>query len=103
MLEHLIETGTLIQVTAASVDGRLGPNVRRTALRLIEQGLAHMLASDAHAPSVRQIGLTAAAEAIGDRELARWLTLGVPGAIVAGTRLPERPTGSNRLRRLLRR
>ena len=28
---------------------------------------------------------------IGDAELARWLTTDVPGAILAGQRLPQRP------------
>ncbi len=65
-LTRFVETGTLVQVTAASVDGRLGPNARRTAGRLIELGLAHMVASDAHAPSVRKIGLAAAARKVGD-------------------------------------
>ena len=50
-LERLVEVGTLVQVTAASVDGRLGPVAHKTALRLVELGLAHMLASDAHAPT----------------------------------------------------
>ncbi len=53
-LTRLVETGTLVQVTAASVDGRLGPNAQRTAGRLIELGLVHMIASDAHAPAVRR-------------------------------------------------
>jgi len=90
-LERLVEVGTLVQVTAASVDGRLGPVAHKTALRLVELGLAHMLASDAHAPTIRQIGMAGAARAIGDEALARWLTEGVPGAIVGDETLPERP------------
>jgi hypothetical protein len=49
------------------------------------------VASDAHAPTVRQIGMTAAAQAIGDPALARWLTHDIPAAIVSGSVLPERP------------
>jgi protein-tyrosine phosphatase len=96
LLERLVEAGALVQVTAASADGRLGSAVQRTALRLIRNGLAHMLASDAHAPTVRQVGLSGAAEAIGDAALAEWLTEGVPGAIVADRPLPVRPERSVR-------
>jgi protein-tyrosine phosphatase len=90
-LVRLVETGTLVQLTAASVDGRLGPHARRCALRLIELGLAHMLAGDAHAPSVREIGLRAAARQLGDPGLAHWMTVEVPRAVVAGEAAPERP------------
>jgi protein-tyrosine phosphatase len=90
-LERLIETGTLVQVTAAAIDGRFGRHAYSTARRLIDSGLAHLIASDAHAPSVRRIGLADAARAVDDPILSRWLTVEVPGAIVANERLPERP------------
>ena len=50
-LERLVETGVLVQVTASAVDGRSGGRSRRNAKLLLERGLVHMLASDAHAPS----------------------------------------------------
>ncbi len=96
LLERLVESGTLVQLTAASIDGRLGPRPRKTGARLLELGLAHMLASDAHAPSVRQIGMSAAVATIGDADLGRWLTEEVPGAIVGGTKLPPRPVQPRR-------
>jgi protein-tyrosine phosphatase len=101
-LARLVESGTYVQMTAASVDGRLGPNARRTARRLVELGLAHMLAGDAHAPAVREIGIRAAAKELADPELAHWMTEAVPGAIVGGSRIPERPQRGRRfgLRRL---
>jgi protein-tyrosine phosphatase len=98
LLEPLVASGTLVQLTAASIDGRLGGRTERCARTLLERGLAHLLASDAHAPSVRAIGLRAAADAVGDAELAQWLTVGVPGAIVDGSRLPERPEQTRRKR-----
>ena len=98
-LGRLIEKGVLVQITAASVDGRLGATARKTAHRLIDRGLAHMLASDAHAPWLRAIGLSHAAEAVGNKALARWLTEEVPGAIVADAPLPPRPDGGG-LRKL---
>jgi tyrosine-protein phosphatase YwqE len=78
-------------LTAASLDGRLAPGPRETALRLLELNLAHLLASDAHAPGLRQIGMSAAVSAVGDDELARWLTEDVPAAIVADAQIPPRP------------
>jgi protein-tyrosine phosphatase len=96
LIGRLVEAGTLVQLTAASLDGRLGPRARKTGTRLLELGLAHMLASDAHAPSVRQIGMSAAIATIADAELANWLTDAIPGAIVGGSQLPARPV---RLRR----
>jgi protein-tyrosine phosphatase len=97
-LEPAVRAGTLIQVTAASLDGRLGRTSRRCALELVERGLAHLIASDAHAPSIRGVGMSAAAEAVGDRALARWLTVEVPRAIVAGEDLPRRPSARRRWR-----
>jgi protein-tyrosine phosphatase len=95
-LAPLVERGTLVQLTAASLDGRLGAGPQTTGLRLLELGLAHLLASDAHAPSVRKIGMAGAAHALGNDELGRWLTEDVPAAITAGGDLPTRPARSPR-------
>jgi protein-tyrosine phosphatase len=98
-LYPIVEAGALVQVTAASIDGRLGKRTRNTGLQLIHDGLAHLVASDAHRPDVRRGGLAMARDAVGDEELGRWLTEGVPEAIVAGTQVPERPPTSARRRR----
>ena len=90
-LRRLVEQGALVQLTAASLDGRLGPRPRATAFELLERGLAHLLASDAHGSGLRGVGLTSGAGAVGDEGLARWLTTDVPAAIVAGQPVPERP------------
>jgi protein-tyrosine phosphatase len=95
-LAPLVERGTLVQLTAASLDGRLGAGPKKTSRRLLELGLAHLIASDAHAPTVRQIGMSAAARAVGDQELARWLSEDVPAAIVAGGAIPLRPARAAR-------
>jgi hypothetical protein len=58
--------------------------------------LAHLVASDAHAPSIRAVGMSAAAEALGGGALARWLTVDVPRAIVDGTTVLARPTDQRR-------
>jgi protein-tyrosine phosphatase len=90
-LQDFVDDGMLVQLTAASVDGRLGKRPRDAAFALLDLGLAHLLASDAHAPSIRQIGLSAAAASLGDPALARWLTEDVPAAIVASSQPPDRP------------
>ena len=105
-LVPLVRSGVLVQVTAASVDGRIGRRAEACGLDLIEHGLAHLIASDAHHASVRAVGMSAAGKAVGNEALARWLTTDVPAAIVGDTDLPERPTGGlrrPRLRKLLRR
>jgi len=90
-LRPLVGAGVAIQVTAASLDGRLGARARSTGMRLVESRLAHVIASDAHAPDVRSVGMSEAARALGDERLARWMTTDVPRALVLGRRLPRRP------------
>ena len=99
-LRRAVEMGAFVQLTAASVDGRLGRSSRSAAFRLLELGLAHLVASDAHAPGVRQVGMSAAATAVGDEALAYWLTSEVPHALLEGTHLPPRPEQQPRKRRL---
>jgi protein-tyrosine phosphatase len=99
-LAAIVDSGALLQLTAASLDGRIGRAPRQAGLRLLELELAHLIASDAHAPAIRGIGMSAAAAAVGDEALARWLTIEVPGAIVSGSRLPERPRAERAKRRL---
>ena len=101
-LRRFVEQGALVQVTASSVDGRLGPQSRAAAFDLIERGLVHLLATDAHAPELRATGLSAAARKIGDESLAAWLTESVPAAIIAGVPLPNRPEHGGGRRRFLR-
>lgn len=88
-LEGAVRGGALVQLTAASVDGRLGARSRKCAFRLVELQLAHVLASDAHAPTVRAAGLRAAADSLGP--LGRWMTADVPAAILEGRDPPPRP------------
>jgi protein-tyrosine phosphatase len=102
-LRPLVDDGALCQITAASVDGRLGRRARAAGLELIDAGLAHLLASDAHTPDVRGIGMGAAARALGDEALAHWLTYDVPAAIVAGEPVPPRPPAQPRRFSLFRR
>jgi protein-tyrosine phosphatase len=101
LLDPLVAGGTLVQLTAASVDGRFGSDARRCARELIDRGCAHLIASDAHTAELRTAGLSGAAAQLGDRRLAWWLTVEVPGAILDGSEPPPRPEPRPR-RRLFR-
>lgn len=102
-LRPLVDSGVVVQLTAASLDGRLGGAPRNAARRLLDARLAHLVASDAHAPDVRSVGLRGAAAAAGDDALARWLTEDVPEALLAGLPLPARPESESAAGRFLRR
>jgi protein-tyrosine phosphatase len=95
-LRPLVDAGALVQVTAASLDGRVGRSAKTAAVELIDRGLAHLLASDAHTPDLREAGLAGAVEAVGDPDLARWLTVEVPMAIITDATVPRRPEPKKR-------
>ena len=97
-LAEAVRMGALVQLTAASLDGRIGSSSQAAANKLLELGLAHVLASDAHTPEIREAGLAAAAEALQDDDLARFLTVEAPSAIVAGEPVPEPPRKARRRR-----
>jgi protein-tyrosine phosphatase len=91
LLDDVVRAGAVVQLTAASVDGRLGRASATCARRLLELELAHCIASDAHGPGVREAGLSSAAEAVGGGAIARWLTYDVPAALLMDRALPPRP------------
>ena len=93
---ELVDAGAYVQLTAASLDGRLGKRPRECGRALLDAGLAHVIASDAHAPSIRAVGMRAAADTADDVRLAQWLTVDVPAALVAGETPPPRPAGRRR-------
>jgi protein-tyrosine phosphatase len=95
-LARAVSGGALVQVTAAAIDGRLGRNPKAAAARLLELGLVHTVASDAHTPDIRAVGLSHARQAISDDGIATWLVEDAPAAILAGDDLPTRPTGRRR-------
>ena len=95
-LAPIVAAGALVQITAASLDGRLGRSPRRAARALLASGTAHVLASDAHGTDVREAGLTEAVAAVDDGALARYLTEEAPAAIVAGDAVPPPPRRQSR-------
>lgn len=100
LLRTAVERGVYVQLTAGSLTGRFGRDIQKTARGLLDAGLVHILAGDAHDAHRRPPLMREAAEAIGDAELASWLTVDAPRALLAGERLPTRPVNATRRRGL---
>ncbi len=91
LLGALVRSGVLTSITASSLVGRFGGEVRRFALRLVHEELVHNVASDAHNLASRPPGMGRELHAAGLDPLADWLTCAVPAAILAGEDIPSRP------------
>lgn len=65
-LYDLVEKGAISQITASSINGSHGDNVRRKSMQFIESNLAHVIASDAHSVKYRPFELNDAYKTISD-------------------------------------
>jgi protein-tyrosine phosphatase len=90
LLAALVERGALAQITTGSLAGGFGQIPQRAALAMLQQGLVHVLATDAHDARVRGPDLRRHGEAL-DPDQHEWMTEAAPAAIVAGRPLPPRP------------
>jgi len=81
LLFHLVQRGILVQVTAASIVGQFGSDIRDFTRLLLRRRLAHIIASDAHSARLRPPTLSAAV-----RVAARWI--GVEEATAMATTVP---------------
>lgn len=102
LLARLVARGALAQITASSLTGHFGRTVRDVAHGLVREGLAHVVASDAHSVDRRPPSLRSEVEREGYAEQAAWLVGHVPRAILDGSRVPvvpamRRPPGRKRL------
>ena len=97
-LRRLVDAGALTQLTAGSLTGRFGRTVQRYAEALLEQGLVHTVASDAHDALRRPPGMHV--RVLG--ELAPLLTQEIPAAILTGGEIPPLPAARPPRRRGLR-
>jgi protein-tyrosine phosphatase len=100
----LVEGGAYVQVTAASLDGQFGRTVRRYALALLDAGLVHVVASDAHDADARGPDLVdPVARAIRHAGLppgtARLLTEDAPRALLDDAPIPRAGARARRRRR----
>jgi protein-tyrosine phosphatase len=85
LLADLVEGGALLQLTAMSVTGELGRSSKVCSSQLLEEGLAHFVASDAHDARVRPPRLSKAYGVIAERwgeERAKRLFVDNPKAVL---------------------
>jgi protein-tyrosine phosphatase len=91
ILRPLVDCGCLLQVTAGSLTGEFGSSIQRCTESLLEQGLVHFVATDAHGTKARAPRLRPAfdrvAELVGE-EAAVDLCCRHPGAVAAGGSVP---------------
>ncbi len=105
-LEELARAGVVFQVVASSLFAVRRPDIQRTALALLDGGIATCIASDAHGQSYRPPFIADAWDLAADRwgePYARWLLDDVPGALLLGAQLPRRPERATARRRGARR
>lgn len=72
LFADLVRQGAWMQVTSGSLTGRFGPGAKAWGERMLDDGLVHILATDAHSargrPPLLEEGRLAAAEIVGDEE-----------------------------------
>jgi len=92
LLYEFVSMGCAAQLTAASLTGELGREVRATAGLFLVNNLVHIIASDAHRALGRPPGLSRAVEAaskiVGESK-ARAMVTDVPRAILENRALPD--------------
>jgi protein-tyrosine phosphatase len=94
---ELAERGVWMQLTAASVTGRFGRGAQHYALKMLDDGIVHILATDAHHSTKRPPILSEARELVAKRlgaEEARNMVLVRPRGVLDNTdpdRLPGLP------------
>ncbi len=98
LLEQWVSIGCLVQVTAQSYTGGFGSRPRKFAEQLLDAGLVHFFASDAHDDKRRPPLLSACrhklAKAKGE-EIADLLMQQNPEAVINGRSLPPQPEWSD--------
>jgi protein-tyrosine phosphatase len=105
LIQAWVAQGRTMQLTAQSLTGAFGDSARRFALWMLDTGLAHFVASDAHDPLSRPPLLDEAHQLVQQRygpDLARLLFVDHPTAVLAGDpldlssfppALPPKPSG----------
>jgi protein-tyrosine phosphatase len=108
-VRELTERGIEIQVNSGSLEGLYGKTARRSAFTLLGEGIARLVASDAHKPNGRSADLSGAASILRERfgdEAARVLLEVNPERVLAGEDLVEavpRPTAGRGRKRFFTR
>ena len=93
-VQEWVQNGCLVQVTAQSYTGGFGSGPRKFAEHLVNAGLVHFFASDAHdvrrRPPILSRCYSKLAQARGE-EIANLLLQENPDAVINGRPLPEQP------------
>ncbi|MEM9657993.1 MAG: CpsB/CapC family capsule biosynthesis tyrosine phosphatase [Planctomycetota bacterium] len=66
IVAQLVEAGCLMQITAGSLSGTFGPRCRQFAEWMLERGMVHFVATDAHSPRRRRPILSRAFQRVVD-------------------------------------
>jgi protein-tyrosine phosphatase len=94
ILAQLIDRGAFTQLDAASLTGSFGRDAQQVAKRIIEAGLAHFIATDAHHHDRRRPVLSRAAAIAADwggEEYARAMVEANPEALINNRAIPFQP------------
>ncbi|MCI0339365.1 MAG: tyrosine protein phosphatase [Acidobacteria bacterium] len=94
ILADLVERGAFAQIDAGSLTKSFGPEAYHTAKKIIEAGLSHFIATDAHHQDRRRPVLSAAAKIAaewGGEEYARAMVEDNPEALINDRAIPFQP------------
>jgi protein-tyrosine phosphatase len=91
LLERLVGAGCLAQVTGGALTGFFGRTVQAAARRYVDEGLVHVVSSDAHDARHRGPGVSEHMIEAGYEPLAIWMGQDVPRALLGGVPVPPRP------------
>lgn len=87
ILEKWVAGGAIVQLTAMSLTGDFGKKVREVSIKMVESGLVHFIATDAHSPKWRKPMLSEGRkvlEDILDSDRAKAMVEDIPGKILKG-------------------
>ena len=86
LIKSLAKSGVWMQLTAGAITGRFGPRAVYWSERMLDEGMAHIVATDAHDPVRRRPSWSEAIEALRDRvgdEETRQLVEARPAAVLS--------------------
>jgi protein-tyrosine phosphatase len=93
LIRDAVKLGCLVQITSGSLTNQFGNASRRFSRELLEEGLVHIIASDAHCPRKRPPRLSdaveEAAKIVGEDEARRLVTVN-PCSLLLGS-IPPHP------------
>ncbi|MBB5887989.1 tyrosine-protein phosphatase [Lactovum miscens] len=95
ILYDLVNKGALSQITASSVTGHFGRKIQKLTYQIVENNLAHFIASDAHNVTSRSFKMKEALKIIGDEfgfELSEYYKNNSKQVIIDGQIYPDKPS-----------